>query len=1051
MKGLKKALTIILLANFLAACQSPEPTTTPSSNPAPEPTATPLVSPTDTTIPEEPPIYLSIIWHQHQPVYFKDPETGVYARPWVRVHAAKDYVDMAAILEQYPNVHATFNLTPSLIRQLDDLSSGAGDLYQVYAQIPAESLTDEQKQFILARFFDTNRKIVDRFPRYQELLQKRDTSADPLHDYRTEDFRDLQVLFNLAWTDPDWLAAEPLAALVVKGSGYSEEEKAILFAEHLRLVQEVIPIHKRLQDSGQIEITTTPFAHPILPLLVNTDLAREALPDLELPSTPFVFGQDAVAQVNLGAQLYQEHFGQPPRGMWPSEGSVAQEIVTMVARNGIQWMASDESVLANSLGLNGFSRDSNEVVVEADVLYRPYYVEGRDGGPVAMVFRDRLLSDKVGFTYSGMGGEAAAADFIQRIHAIRENLEASGGTGPHLVSVILDGENAWEHYDNDGKEFLHTLYQLLNSDPLIVTVTPSEFLQIAPEQPEIEDLWAGSWHNADFAIWIGEEEENTAWDYLTVARQHLQAFISGSRKGEVTEEILNEAQLLMYISEGSDWFWYLGADWDSGQDETFDQQFRDTLKQVYLTLGDDPPQFLDVPIIPQQAVTADRPSSGLVSPLIDGRIEAEEWAAAAEYSGAGSVLAPDNPGFESLAYGFDGQNIYFGITLEEAFPLPAEETHIELYLNIPGGGAANDFTRAGTILGFPAEKLVDIHLTSDGIAAAQQFSAQGDDNWQLEAEIEQAALGERQLELSLPLTQVGNPDFGDRFRLRAFLSQVTPVDERVEIVDLAQVPGAGPAEISVPDLGTSTVVLEVSDPEEDDHGTGNYAYPMDAVFASGNFDILAFQVASSEEQIIFKFSLRGPVDNPWGSPNGLSLQTFDVYIDKDGDGQGGIALLPGRNLSLAEGEAWDYAITAEGWEPGIFIPGADGPQQVASANEFEILVDPDQREVTIRVPKAILGEQPEAWRFTALVLSQEGFPSGGVMRVRDVNPLAEQWRIGGAPANSTNHTRALDLVWPEAGQQEAWLSDISPTGTPQTELAAEDFARISLFGADNIE
>jgi carbohydrate-binding DOMON domain-containing protein len=193
------------------------------------------------------------------------------------------------------------------------------------------------------------------------------------------------------------------------------------------------------------------------------------------------------------------------------------------------------------------------------------------------------------------------------------------------------------------------------------------------------------------------------------------------------------------------------------------------------------------------------------------------------------------------------------------------------------------------------------------------------------------------------------------------------------------------------------------------------------------------------------------VDNPWGSPNGLSLQTFDVYIDKDGDGQGGMALLPGRNLSLAEGEAWDYAITAEGWEPGIFIPGADGPQQVASANEFEILVDPDQREVTIRVPKAILGEQPEAWRFTALVLSQEGFPSEGVMRARDVTPVAEQWRIGGAPANSTNHTRALDLVWPEAGQQEAWLSDISPTGTPQTELAAEDFARISLFGADNIE
>ena len=231
-------------------------------------------------------------------------------------------------------------------------------------------MTDAQKQFILDRFFDTNRRIVARFPRYQELLDLRDNSDAPLTAYSADDFRDLQLLFNLAWTDPDWLAEEPLASLVEKGEGFSEEDKTLVLDEHLRLVNEVIPLHRELQDAGQIEITTTPFAHPILPLLVNTDLALKALPEATLPNPPFIWGQDAVAQVELGVAYYTERFGQPPRGMWPSEGSVAEEMISMVVASGIQWMASDEGVLAHSINLDSFARDGNEVVVEADRLYR---------------------------------------------------------------------------------------------------------------------------------------------------------------------------------------------------------------------------------------------------------------------------------------------------------------------------------------------------------------------------------------------------------------------------------------------------------------------------------------------------------------------------------------------------------------------------------------------------------------------------------------------------------------------------------------------------------
>ncbi|HLD94370.1 MAG TPA: hypothetical protein VI703_09250, partial [Anaerolineales bacterium] len=299
--------------------------------------------------PEGEPIYLAIIWHQHQPVYYKDPETGLYVRPWVRVHAAKDYLDMAATLAQYPQIHATFNITPSLIRQLDDFEAGAKDLYWAMAEIPAGELTGEEKQFILDRFFDTNREIISRFPRYQELLALRDGSDDPLRAYGEQDFRDLQVLFNLAWTDPDWLAQEPLAGLVAKGEKFSEADKEVVFDVHLRIIGEAIPLHRLLQEAGQIEVTMTPFAHPILPLLVTTQLAREALPELELPSETFIYGQDAAAQIELGVQLYEDHFGVLPRGMWPAEGSVAQEIVTMVSQAGIQWIASDEGVLAKSL------------------------------------------------------------------------------------------------------------------------------------------------------------------------------------------------------------------------------------------------------------------------------------------------------------------------------------------------------------------------------------------------------------------------------------------------------------------------------------------------------------------------------------------------------------------------------------------------------------------------------------------------------------------------------------------------------------------------------
>jgi hypothetical protein len=374
--------------------------------------------------------------------------------------------------------------------------------------------------------------------------------------------------------------------------------------------------------------------------------------------------------------------------------------------------------------------------------------------------------------------------------------------------------------------------------------------------------------------------------------------------------------------------------------------------------------------------------------------------------------------------------------------------HLETYFSAPGGGEVNSFSRGGTLLGFAANRLIDVQLENGQIALIEVYQAEGDDEWSpLEGVAVAAALGSGQLEVSAPLTLLGNADTGDRMTLRTIINEATDVAGSVAALDTDQIPGSGPAVVAVPDLGTTTILVDVVDPSNDDHGPGNYTYPTDAVFSNGNFDVEDFQVGFDEENIVFRFSMRGPVENVWGSPNGLSVQTFDVYIDGDGDGAGGSVLLPGRNLALQDGFAWDYALTVEGWTSGIFTPGEEGPQQIAAASEFFVLVDPGQRKVTVRVPKSILGDNPEDWRYAAIVMSQEGFPSSGVMRVRDVLPAAEQWRIGGAPSGSTSHTRVMDLVWPEANEQEAWLSDFAASDSPQSELTAADFARVPMFGA----
>lgn len=1006
-------------------------------------------------------LYVNLTWHQHQPLYYKDPDTGIYTRPWVRVHATKDYYDMAAILEEYPEIRATFNLTPVLLRQLKDLEEGAKDRYWVLAEKPATELSEDEKRFILRRFFDVNwDNIVARYPRYQELLDKRGGASDQeieaaLDNYTTADFRDLQIWFNLAWFDPMFLEEEPLSSLVEQGRDFTEADKETLFGKTREVIAGVVPVHRRLKERGQVEIITTPYAHPILPLIYNSDLAEKGDPTAEIPER-FSFPNDAIAHLDRSVEIYSETWGGEPSGLWPAEGAVGQDIVKIVADAGYEWMATGEHVLAKSLGLGGITRNARDTVNEADELYRPYYVTDEEGQRVAVVFRDLRISDLIGFEYSGMDGEVAAEDLMGRLRNIKDRLEEDNADGPNLVSIVLDGENAWEHYPNDGKKFLHAMYRKLSDAEDIVTITPTEYLDLFPEQREIDELWWGSWFSPDYATWIGEPEETRAWEYLRRVRRDLAAYDLFDRK-EAPEEVIQDALDSMYLAEGSDWFWWYGQDQDSGDDAYFDRAYRALLREVYVKLGEEVPDFLRVPIISEQPARATREATATISPRIDGIAGDQEWAGAGQYAFTGGVQASGGEALSGMAYGHDGENLYLRADLRGSLDTLGSK-EISFYISMPKQEFASPFSTAGSVLGFRAGYRVDIAATdaaTDPDAAASDrarcslYTVNRFDEWPEEGAAVDCAGGAKTLEVAVPLESLPAVDPGDRISAKAVVSEGGE--------DTSIRPEGGPASITIRELGDSEVVLNVDDPGADDYGPGSYSYPTDAVFTEGSFDITNFQVADSERNLIFRFQVDAPIANPWGSGIGLSIQTFDVYVDTDpGAGTGARRLLEGRNASLSQGNGWDLAVWVEGWNQKLLTPDEDGNPLEQPGSPIRVIVESGSGLVTMLVPKEALAQavgedvatgDPAEWGYAAAVLGQEGFPSPGVRRVRDIGEESSQWRFGGA-LDGVNGTRIIDLVWPgdATASQRELLSDVVPAETESTdELSAEDYAQVPVI------
>lgn len=493
--------------------------------------------------------------------------------PWVRLHGTKDYLDMVKILAGFPLIRQTFNLVPSLLEQIEDYTERTiKDRFLELSYKRAGELSAQDKKFILENFFSINmERVISYHPRYYGLYLKQQRKES----FSDQDFLDLQAWFNLAWIDPGIRESSPeINAIMDKARFFSEEEKQVVLNKQQEILEEIIPAYKSFLEKKQIEITVSPYYHPILPLLYSTKIAKEANPKSTLPGLNFSYPQDALAQIKSAIELYQQKFQGKPYGMWPSEESVCEHIVPYFIQSGIKWIAADEAILFKSLKKK--KRD-------ASLLYQPYLLKRKDGN-LNVIFRDRNLSDLLGFVYYNLTAQDAVNDFMKLL----ENIHKSYNHDNILVTIAMDGENAWEYYYNDGIDFLKLLYQTLSESKFVQTTTISEYLSKFPAKQEIKRLAAGSWIYAEFSKWINNPYKNLAWEYLAQARAELE----GTTNLEL--RTMNLAWKQMYILEGSDWFWWYGEN-----HADFDKLFRTHLANFYTIIGKSVPDYLKKPLSPK--------------------------------------------------------------------------------------------------------------------------------------------------------------------------------------------------------------------------------------------------------------------------------------------------------------------------------------------------------------------------------------------------------------------------------------------------------------------
>lgn len=710
------------------------------------------------------PLQVAFYWHMHQPDYV-DPVRRTALLPWVRLHAAKSYYDMVRLAEEHPQTPVTFNLTPVLVKQLLQLQRGEiRDVWLELARTPASQLTAAMQQALLRDFFSAQHdNMVRPFDRYAELLQMRGKDARPealegaARRFTVGDWRDLQVWFNLAWCGYFAVRDLPaLAALRRKGRGFSEEDKTVVLNAHMELIKRGLVKYRELNLAGRIELTTSPFYHPILPLLYNTDFTRRCMPNSPLPAT-FAFPEDAREQLDRAARFHEQVFGKRPTGLWPSEGSVCPEIIPLVRAAGFEWMATDEEILFITLQM----QRGGSGAAQRNELFKGYRA-AFGGSTVGICFRDHSLSDFVGFSASKQRPADAARHLIGALADIASHARDADA----LAVILLDGENAWQEFADGGESFLRAVYQGLAKDGRFRPVALTDYFRKHPPKTELSTLHTGSWIYANFDIWIGDPEENRAWDMLRNARlafAEARSQLSASAHAAAMESLM--------AAEGSDWFWWYGPEFQIEHKPMFDELFRWHIRGVYEAMGRPVPPEVEKPILAGPPKRAYQMPRQLIKPQIDGRRTSYyEWQGAGSYrpSAGQHAMAKSADLVEEILFGFDETNFY---------------------LCVRWAGNPADIGADGLQVRFSAPRRAELEI--HGLArggGAVEWTVTGE--WQTgEASSEGVrAACDRILEVAVPLALLGRRGdsqirFGIAVEVEGRVAEVHPSEGEIEIAE----------------------------------------------------------------------------------------------------------------------------------------------------------------------------------------------------------------------------------------------------------------------------
>ena len=606
----------------------------------------------------------------HQPVYQLS-ANGDYLMPWVRLHAVKDYLDMALWAKKFDKLKLNFNFVPILLDSIIEYAEkDAHDIHSRLTITPKNKLNEEDKIFILNNFFDANYQTMiltnEEYHRLYQIVQAHGTTNTDI--FTNQEYADIMALFNLAWIDPSFKTSnKDLKRLVKKGKNYTLEDRIQIIDLQRDIIRKIIPTLKRLANKNKIEITTSPYYHPILPILLDyKNIKKNAPADDEILSLRTEL--DAKVQTKMALDRVEQIFGKRPRGVWPSEQCVNGKTLDMLSQLGVEWSISDEGILASSINFE-FEHDFKGYLKEPYHLLKTYEYKTKNSD-IKMIFRDSTIHNLISFEYPHHNPIATANDLYDRIKVMQSKILSSPDKD-HLLTIALDGENCWENYFEDGSSFLKTLYTLITEDDTLETVLISDYLDNTKENKLLPKIASGSGFNRNFKLWIDEPVKDLAWTYLKRVREDFSEFV----KREPLNPNIELARKELFICEGSDWYWWYGEPNDSGRDNIFDFIFRTHLKNIYRYLGLDAPQYLDDPITDISPSKPSKYPKSLITPKIDGKKitdEDDEW------NNAGCIEIPDGPVlresklFEKIRFGNDENNFYLKFNLNKYIKANAE-------------------------------------------------------------------------------------------------------------------------------------------------------------------------------------------------------------------------------------------------------------------------------------------------------------------------------------------------------------------------------------------